>query len=211
MLNKKKQKYLIVGDFNVDLMKYNIATDPTDYLDAIHSTGCNVFIDKPTRIMPSKASCIDHVYSNMHTECLENHVLLSSVSDHFGTLTKIKGTSKDIDKNDLYFRKTKLSDEKWEKFNLECQNALKENVPFPHLLNANSLTESITNTYQEVIDKFMPLKRKPSQNLKDKPDRPWITSGLKVSIKRNFELLHLSKQSGSLENYQKYIKPSRII
>ena len=204
ILNQKKLKYLIVGDFNVDLMKYNLTGGITDYLDAIHSTGCTAFIDKPTRIISSAATCIDHVYSNMHTECLENYITLSSVSDHFGTLTKIKGVSKEIDKKDLYFRKTKLSDEKWEQFSLECQNSLKENVPFPHLLNANSLAESITNTYQGVIDKFMPLKRKPFKKLKEEPDRPWLTPGLKVSIKTMFELLHHSKLTRSADDYKKY-------
>ena len=152
MLNQRKLKYLIVGDFNVNLMKYNLATDITNYFDDIHSTGCNAFIDKPTRIDDKgAATCISHVYSNMHTESLENHITLTCVSDHFGTLTKIKGVSKEIDEKDLFFRKTKLSDEKWEEFNLECEKSLKENVPFPHLLNANSLAESITNTYKGVI------------------------------------------------------------
>ena len=77
-------------------------------------------------------------------------------------------------------------------------------IPFPHLLNANSLAESITNAYQGVIDKFMPLKRKPFKTLKEKPDRPWLTQGLKVSIKTSFELLRISKLTGSAEDYQKY-------
>ena len=37
----------------------------------------------------------------MHTESLENHITLTCVSDHFGTLTKIKGVSKEIDEKDL--------------------------------------------------------------------------------------------------------------
>ena len=204
LLNQKKLKYLIVGDFNVNLMKYNLTTSITEYLDAIHSTGCNAFIDKPTRIIPSSATCIDHVYSNIHTECLENHITLSGVSDHFGTLTKIKGVSKEIDQKDLYYRKTKLSDEKWKQFNLECEKSLKENVPYPHLLNANSLAESITNTYQGVIDKLMPLKRKPYKKLKEEPDCPWLTAGLKISIKTMFRLLHHSKLTRSAEDYEKY-------
>ena len=76
---------------------------------------------------------------------------------------------------------------------------LAKNIPFPHLLNANSLAESITKTYQGVIDKFMPLKRKPFKTLKEKPDRPWLTQGLKVSIKTSFELLRISKLTGSAQ------------
>ena len=51
----------------------------------------------------------------------------------------------------------------------------------------------------------MPLKRKPFKTLKEKPDRPWLTQGLlKVSIKTNFELLRISKLTGSADDYQKY-------
>ena len=104
MLNQRKLKYLIVGDFNVNLMKYNLATDITNYLDAIHSTGCNAFIDKPTRIdNKGAATCISHVYSYMHTKSLENHIAFPCVSDRFGTLTKIKVVSKKIDEKDLFF------------------------------------------------------------------------------------------------------------
>ena len=50
----------------------------------------------------------------------------------------------------------------------------------------------------------MPLKRKPFKKLKEKPDRPWLTQGLKVSIKTSFELLRISKLTGSGQDYQKY-------
>ena len=50
----------------------------------------------------------------------------------------------------------------------------------------------------------MPLKRKPFKTLKEKPDRPWLTQGLKVSIKTSFELLRISKLTGSAQDYQKY-------
>ena len=61
----------------------------------------------------------------------------------------------------------------------------------------------MNNTLNKLADKYMPLKKRPS-NLKFKEDRPWITSGLKTSIKRMYELLRISKQSGSLEDYSKY-------
>ena len=65
--NSKKQKYFLVGDFNVDLLKYNLATPQTNFLNILNSVGCNAFIDKPTRVTSGTASCIDHVYSNFDT------------------------------------------------------------------------------------------------------------------------------------------------
>ena len=116
MLNSKKEKYVLVGDFNLDLMKYNLAGPHTDFLNALNSVGCNTFIDKPTRVTSSTASCIDHVHSNLDTGSLENHVVLADVSDHFGTLTKIEGFTWKSEKQNCFYRKTNLSDQKWEQF-----------------------------------------------------------------------------------------------
>ena len=49
----------------------------------------------------------------------------------------------------------------------------------------------------------MPEKERPV-NPKYKVDRPWISSGLKTSIKKKFELLRISHKSGLLEDNYKY-------
>ena len=205
LLNAQKTEYIIVGDFNLDVMKYNLDTDATICLNNLRSAGCTAFINKPTRIDFKKktATCIDHVYSNIHTEYLENYILQSGVSDHYGTLSKIEGISQENGRRDIYYRKSKLSDEKWEEFNADFQDSVRKNVPFPHLLNANSLAAAIKDAYQSTIDKFMPLKKR-SIIVKNEPDRPWITSGFKVSIDHMYELLRISRTSQSLEDYEKY-------
>ena len=78
-------------------MKYNIATAPTNYLNAIRSAGCNAFINQPTRIKGRESSCIDHVLSNLPTDCIENHILESGVTDiteHYLKLKEIPKTLK---------------------------------------------------------------------------------------------------------------------
>ena len=49
----------------------------------------------------------------------------------------------------------------------------------------------------------MPLKKRP-RNPKHKDDMPWITPCLKTSIRKMFELLRISKQSGLIEDNYKY-------
>ena len=83
-------------------MKYNLSTPNTNYLNAIHSVGCNAFIDKPTRIKSGAVTCLDHVYSNLDTGSIENHVILAEVSDHFGTLSKIEGITCESNKRNVY-------------------------------------------------------------------------------------------------------------
>ena len=202
-LNQNKVNYIIVGDFNIDLLKYNVVNNVTNYMDAISSTGCNLLIDKPTRIISSSASCIDHVYSNLPSEHLENYIVMADVSDHFGTLTKIEGFSCCVENQESYSRKSNLSNSEWGQLKSDLDQSLADSIPYQHLLNANFLTKSITKSYQSVIDKYMPLKKN-SKKKKTNPDKPWITSGIKVSIQKRFELLKISKQSKKHEDYQKY-------
>ena len=62
MLNKSKSNYIIVGDFNIDLLKYNLVTPVTDYVNSLHSMGCNVSVDLPTRVTCNSSTCIDHIF-----------------------------------------------------------------------------------------------------------------------------------------------------
>ena len=190
ILNKSKTDYVIVGDINIDFLKYNIATNITRYANALNSVGCNFFIDKATRITSNSASCIDHVYSNLEARCLENHVIMSDASDHFGTLTKVSGVDKTDIISDVYYRKTRLSDSDWQKFNTELTSQLSNAHNDQH--DANLFANNIINAYSKVIDKFMPLK-KLSRKQKRSHSKPWLTKGLKISIKRKNELYKLTR------------------
>jgi len=208
-LNQKKIKYYIVGDINIDFMKYNVASNITTYLNALHSVGCNVFTDKPTRITPHSRTCIDHIYSNLNTNMLNNYIIESDVSDHFGTLTKINSLFQHSVKKDVFVRKTNLNETEWQQFNVELHDSLSENIPFQHLLNPNFLSSSISENYHKVIDKFMPL-RKQKENIAC-PDKPWITSGFKTSINKKWSLFHKWKKSNIPADWIKYTKHLNLL
>ena len=155
-LNKTKHNYFICGDFNIDLMKYNIANNVTNYLNNIDLVGCTTFIDKPTRVTSRGGTCLDHVYSNFDVENLENYIVTADVSDHFGTYSIIKGVSFETTYPDIFFRKSDLSESEWEGFNSDLDLALKD---ISVTNNVNDLANSITQTYQNVIEKYMPRKK----------------------------------------------------
>ena len=192
-----------MGDFNLDLMKYNLAATSTDCLNAVHITGCNIFIDKPTRVTSDTATCIDHVYSNLDISSIENHIILGDVSDHFGTLSKIEGITKEAEKQKLYYRKTNLSEEEWKEYGLDFLKIAKKQIPSPHLLDANSFGSDLKGVYDVINNKHMPVRER-RKNPNGKSDRPWITTGLKASIAKKYELLRISKQTGLSEDYDRY-------
>ena len=86
-------------------------------------------------------------------------------------MSKIEGVTWETEQQNCFYRKSNLSDEKWEDCNFDFQESLKANIPSPHLLSANSLANLISDTYKTIIDKYMPLKERPS-NFEFKEDRP---------------------------------------
>ena len=105
VLNKSKVNYLIVGDINIDVTKFNLVTNVTDYVNSLYSLGCNVCIDKPTRVTTTTSSCIDHLYSNLSPDRLDSHIIKSDVTDHYTTLTKIGDLSCEKENPEFFIAK----------------------------------------------------------------------------------------------------------
>ena len=194
VLNKERTDCVIVGDVHINFLKYDVATNVTNYANYLNSLGCRFFVDKPTRVTKNTATCIDHVYSNMHTENLDNFIVMSDVSDHFSTLTKIIDIDKSERVKDIFYRKSNLNQREWLEFNNELAKALgKILMPQNMYVDANGIAKRIVDAYNSIINKFMPLKKLPIQQ-KRAIIKPWITKGLKVSIKKKNNLFQISKK-----------------
>ena len=205
ILHKSKTKYILVGDYNISALKYNLCTDVTNYINSLNSVGCHIHVDKPTRIAENTASCIDHVYSNLTPDRLTNRIVLSDASDHFSVITKVPDVNSYNEKSKLYYRRSKLSSSEWENFNSELKQILDQKLNCNALisLDPNSYAEHITNTYHALIEKFMPVKTL-SRKQRRFFDKPWITKGLKISIRTKNKMFQLLKKTSDLAANQKY-------
>ena len=211
-LNKIKANYIIVGDFNINLMKYKLVSNVTNYVNSLNSMGCKFFTDKPTRVTSSTSTCIDHVYSNIDTEHIENHILISDASDHFSTLTKIHGAKTHRNEEpDIYRRKTNLSDIEWGNFNAELNLNLHQKLS--HLsqpYDVNHIADQISGVYKDLIDKYMPLK-KLTRREKRFFKKPWITRAIQASIAKKNILFRKSKSTPTLLNTEIYTKYRNVL
>lgn len=206
ILNQSKTKYILLGDYNIDMLKYSLASDVTNYTNSLNSVGCNVLIDKPTRIEKRTATCIDHVYSNLPTDRLCNRIVMSDASDHFSILTKVSDAAKPNEKNQIYYRRSKLSSQEWQQFNDELKSTLRQKLAYIDEADPNFSADCITNTYHSLIEKFMPI-RTLSRKQKRFFNKPWITKGIRISIKTKNKMFKLSKRSSEpsvVEKYREY-------
>lgn len=74
---KANADILVLGDFNVDLLKPQPRWD-----GIISSLGLKQFITLPTRVTATSSTLLDHVYSNNHSSILNASLADLSVSDH---------------------------------------------------------------------------------------------------------------------------------
>ena len=187
-LNKEKKRFMIVGDININYLKYNLTRKITEYVNTLKSLGCNFHCNLPTRIFKNSISCIDHVFSNFEQHHVETSVILSDVSDHFSTLTRITNARNYSKKEkDIYKRKFKINEK--EEINLINDLKIFFNSPPVQCLQKcpNVMAKIIVQAYQNAINKYFPLKKVPKRALKFIA-KPWFTKGIKISIKNKNKL-----------------------
>ena len=90
MLNSEHKYGVLMGDMNVDLLKFNDHTQTGEYLDNIFSHGFLPVISRPTRVCRSSATLIDHIYINNITDQCKSGIVINDVADHYGIFYCVK-------------------------------------------------------------------------------------------------------------------------
>ena len=205
-LNRNKTNFVIMGDTNINLLKMNIVTDVTNYINNLQSAGCLSLVDRATRVVWRgtrwQTSCVSHIYTNVNIENTETNIITSAISDHFSVFTKLKNMkSKHIPKTDVYTRKKILSQVEITNFNNELQTKI-NNLNFDNT-NVHELAEQLVDIYKDLIDKYMPL-RKLSRKEKSFWFKPWLTRGIITSMNTRDALHRESLKSDNEEDHKYY-------
>ena len=69
-LTSQNQIFYILGDLNIDVLKYNSCNFTRDYVELLFSYGLLQVITKPTRCSLNSATLIDHVITNSQASSL---------------------------------------------------------------------------------------------------------------------------------------------
>jgi exonuclease III len=80
----------LMGDFNVDVLKYKTCSYASGLIDLLFSLGLIQIVNKPTRCTDYSATLIDHIYTNnVHLSNISSYIIISHLSDHFPIITKL--------------------------------------------------------------------------------------------------------------------------
>ena len=84
-INIENKESYIMGDFNIDLLKFQRHDNTKHFIESMLRTGHLPVITKPTRITDHSATLLDHIYSNSISINYQSGIIITDVADHFGT------------------------------------------------------------------------------------------------------------------------------
>ena len=201
--NENKESY-IMGDFNIDLLKFQTHGKTNDFIESMISKGYLPLITKPTRITTYSATLIDHIYSNATSQNYDSGIIISDVADHFGTFyASRKYSSKNIP---TYTRTRQMK-----QVNISNFKQLLSSTDFNSVLSdecPNSAYNTFLHIYKDAYDKAFPLKNVKTSRRYIKR-QPWITQGILNSSINKCRLLRAKIRNQTVHNitiYKNYCK-----
>ena len=126
-------------------------------------------------------------------------ILSSDISDHFSTLSKFSGACKYNQRSKtVYKRKFRLNEEEERNFISDLDILLNNNAVKSISSCPNIMAKILLQSYQNLINKYFPLKKVSKRALKF-INKPWLTRGLKISIRNKNRLSFKLRQKFTLK------------
>ena len=181
-ISNERKESIIMGDFNVDLMKINTVQYVNDFIDNFTSYSYLPQIFKPTRITTNSATILDNIFYNYSEKVEKSGVILTDVSDHLTPfiLINFKG---DKPKSEMEYTKREINDENIKTFKLKL-NSVDWSI-LNHIDDVNKKYSTFTDIFSELYDECFPEKVIKKKNVNKKP---WLSAEIKNMCKRKYSL-----------------------
>src|SRR6218665_3180870 len=204
VLSKSKRNLILVGDFNIDLLKISTNGPTQTFMNILTAEFMAPVINCPTKITEFTATLIDNIFTNIVQDVIDPFVIVSDLSDHFPVISWFGNfsptisnphlpVSRRINKVTLQNFKEVLANTNWSsvRYNLEQEKP-------------NEAYNDFITIYRDKYDKNFPKLLK--QNPKNTPKKPWMTPALLKSCMRKEKLYLKFKKCPSIENKARYVR-----
>jgi len=189
----------IVGDFNLDVLKYGSQDQVTTYIDSLFTSGFLQTVTLPTRCTPHSATLIDHIITNTTQPSYTNYIITQQISDHFPFITLTNSTHQKL-------KKTTHTFSDFSELNI---NSFKENLS--NLSWNETLNENCPNiAYNIFLDQFTTLHNLhfTPKTVKFNPNfhkyEKWMTKGLLISRMQKNKLSAMYSKHPTPHNHITY-------
>ena len=206
-LGRHKSKHiLLVGDLNIDLIKYNTDNNSQNLINTTTNHGFIQTISRPTRITDHSATLIDHIYTNQIHDIASTGILTLDISDHLGTYISIPTHKRmpDIhDDQDLPVY-SQINTENLSQFKEYIKNETWSEV----MAESNTQTryDKFIETYTKHYDNAFPKKAQSSSRRKIQRKNPkaWILPWLESACDRKNRAYKNFVKNPTINNKVKY-------
>ena len=101
--SKEDKTIMLMGDFNIDLLKYDHNTDSASFLDSLYTNFLLPYISTPSRVTTHSRTLIDNIFSNNIEDGLISGNIISTISDHYAQFLLMKNMKiKQRETTDIY-------------------------------------------------------------------------------------------------------------
>ena len=192
----------IMGDYNLNLLNNESHKQTNEFLDVMYGNAFIPVITKSTRITSHTATLIDNIFTNnTHSDRQQYPGLLyNDISDHLPIFCFDKNIT--VKQETLNIKKRTINDVSIQKFKEKL-----DQTDWTNLRNISDAQDAYTcfiYTFRKIYNNCFPLKSiKIYRNLK----KPWITQGIRSSIKTKNKLYAMKLKMPSplrISTYNKF-------
>ena len=206
-LEKNKNIY-IAGDFNVNLLNVSHHTESSNFFNLLCSNHLLPTISLPTKLNNSgKHTLIDNIFTSIfNPDIISGNITFGTPDGHLPSFVIIPKPNQNHlpKKHNFYKRSLKNFNPNNTNFTNIKASALHDiesidlcNLIEPNKNDANLSFNKFISAINPIIDKYMPLVKVSNKNHKRRY-RPWITAGIRISMRRRDKLLRkISKMKDS--------------
>ena len=180
-IQQTEHKECLIGlDHNMDLLKSHVHSNTNKFLEKTLKQNMLPVITRPTRITKSTATLIDNIMLSKALQIeFESKIIINDMSDHLPCFVCIDGLQFKRRKSQAILGR-KLSDKNVGKISQD----LKEIDWHEKLekMNVNESMEHLHDVLLNKLDEHAPIRQ--LNKSKRKQTAPWITNGIKNSMRR---------------------------
>lgn len=190
-ISHENKEVILLGDSNIDLLKYRNHKPASDYLDMLTSASYSPTITLPTRVTSNSATLIDHIFKKQSTLSYVSGTLTNDITDHFMNfiLLNVASVKTHVPKK-ITFRP--YSDK-----NIKAMNQALTQHNWVNVISFNNPCQAydeFIKTYILYLNTYIPEKTVNFNPFKHKINR-WITKGILKSMKTRDKLYNKWRQA----------------
>ena len=185
------KQVFILGDFNINLLKYNIDTPITNYVNFLFSKQFLPYILHPSRVSGYSSTLIDNIFSNItDNETLSGNIL-TQITDHFPQFLIVRHAC--IPYKSLSYFQHDFSNLNEGKV-LNDFASLDLSFLNDSALDVNAKFNRLLSSLDKLVKTHAPLKKLTKSDIKFR-NKPWINGKIQKMMRIRDNLLKKIKKN----------------